>query len=468
MKNDRIVNITGAQLPQGRSSIGGIFVKFFVASAVAMGLLAALSGCGPSPKALPPAHHPTHHQKSTTPPPAPSTPPSTPPATPPGPPDITVQVPPIPFTNTVVNGCNPTKVNPAMPGGFCLSGPLPNFSCCSNAYVEWSNIFAGESVSLNGSVPVDPATGQPQSSAVYVESPSGKTVQLPTKPDGRVGGTVAFDEMGTYQIGVIYKGQMANSDNFFVPYEPHVISGRTLQSLFPDSNRHWPELTVLAAPVGQTATFEVQFTDANGTPIANRTFNSPAITTDPNGMATVTLPPNPNGLWMYLYASPLDIQTYLTLPVKNGQLQGIAPLPKGDAGPSTVASLTQGGTVYYNATDLLERLDADEYQFPPGSGNGSSIVYDPTTPILTVTTPDSYWAPPATLNTQTGAVDLQVPVQTGSTYTISIESAGHVTPIVSGGQVYLDLPDFVTLANAVAWAAIAPDGSLLFSDFTPP
>lgn len=52
--------------------------------------------------------------------------------------------------------------------------------------------------------------------------------------------------------------------------------------------------------------------------------------------------------------------------------------------------------------------------------------------------------------------------------TFNLTPEGQVSPVVSGGEVYLDLPDLVTLMNTVAWATLTPDGELLVTDFQLP
>lgn len=380
-----------------------------------------------------------------SPPPVTTTPPSGSP-----PPSQSGPGPSGPIIPVTVNGC--TTVDP-----FCVSSQSIG-TCGCEGNPTWSHIYVGEPVPISGAVEIDPQTGAPAYPDIFIDGPGGWTTQIPVMTGGGFSRSVTFPEKeGWYQIGVVYQGAHLDGMDFYVPYVPHVMTGSSIPHLFPGGKPTLPGV-VLAAPVGGPTTFQILFTDFGGHPARSQTFGDiRSITTDAIGVATLTYSP-PTGTAPNIEAvySGLFAQTYLTVKVSGNavawppaQLSGL---------PKTVRTITHNGGVEYDVVDAIQRLDPEN--FSGGNAGQPSFSFDPQTGALILSSHTQ--GPPFLLET-TGQLFQEI-CQSPECITFSEKPDGQVSPLFSGGQVYLDLNDLVTLLNAFAWASISPQGNLLFSD----
>lgn len=420
-------------------------------------LLAGFTACGaPShPKATPPV------KKTTTPPGKAS---SQAPAKWPSQPLAFNQLPPIqpPAGQSSVNGCDPYAVGSAGPFNMCLSSSVPKFWCCSPAYDNWSGILAGSTVDLKGGVEIDPSTGKPVAPDVLVLDPYGGKTLIPVSPNGAFDQNVSFPRAGQYQLGIYYQGKPMEMTPFDVAWNYVIPKGvPTISSLFPGSSRSWPSYDVfLAAPADQTTTYTFTAVNAQGVPQPGVVLGFTGAVTDAQANAAIKIA-RPVGT---AFSPPLAIapnlfaQAYVDVTAQGGTLAGF-PQRKDGVIPA-VRSLSEGGTTSYNVIDFLIAMDDG---FAPTSGSSQQpLVWNASTDTLTLT--DYGAGATARLLADTGEVDVGVWQNNAWTW----KPFGTTSPVMKGGQVYLSVPDLITLSNAFAWAAPDGKGGLLFSDSSIP
>ncbi len=417
--------------------------------------LALLAACGPVPRTAPSKHkaHASHHTQATGPV---QTPPSIlPPSgnTPPGP----VWTPPVPQGTTSVNGCNPTTMDPAAPFGGCLDGALPQFSCCSAAEVGWSGIYAGMALEMKGAVPLD-ADGKPQSTAVLIIDPAGRKTEIPVRPNGAFDQSYAFQAVGTYQIGVLYRGTPADLVNFQVGWRYKVLTGSTLEGLFPQQREIWPKDDLfLAAQAGQPSVWTLQVENAQGVPQPGAAVTPNGPVAGANGVVTVTLPA-PQGLNMPGEIAPgLFFQVYEDIMPSGDTLTGYPPPgPRADVAPGPVSILI-GGVRYYDVQDFFALGDAG-FQF---GGPGMPPAFADHAAMGAFSLFDGANDSSARILANSGVLQNgEYSSPNSATWT----DIGTVHAIAQNGQVYATLEDMVTIARAIGWAAPDGKGGVLFSD----
>lgn len=416
--------------PVSRGTVRGVALSLMLLFMTACGLFSSPTSGSP--------HHAQVVQGYVPPPSQPTGNPSTPPVPPP----------------TVVEGCT------SVFGLFCISS-VPVIACCSAAETSWSHIYVGETVPVQGSVQFNSQTKVPVYRDVTITGPGGWTTEIPTDMGGTFDEEITFPTEGSYQIGIAGQSPPVT---FYVPYVPHPDPALTLSTVFPDSQRNDFGDTVLTVPSNGPTTFQVLFTDFQGNPVANRTFGPDSnITTNSAGMASFTYTPAPTvGLGIaHLYGS-LFVIPYWTMAVSGGQITSWPPAFGNSPVPATVRTLSQNGTVYVDVSDALKRLDP--VGFYKAYPSDAPVTFDVSTGILTLQ-PNTY--EPVTVQTSTGQISLETCADQNC-QTFNHTPEGTVTPVLSGGEVYLDLPDLVTLLNTFAWATLTPDGHLLVTDLLIP
>lgn len=357
-------------------------------------------------------------------------------------------------------GSTPSTV----PGTGCTYGPFcitsgPSLHCGCSSITSWSNIYVGETVPIKGAVEVNATTKAPVYPDIAIEGPGGWTAKLPTGAGGTFSQDVTFPSEGWYEFGIPDGGQLADtSTRFFVPYLPHVLSGVTVPQLFPDGVSRLSDNVALAAPANGETTFQILFTDFGGNPVRDQTFGyapMASISTDANGIATIPFSSSdPSGPGLDELYPGLWVLTYITDPVSNGQITSWPPIPQSFSGvPTTVDTVTENGTVDYNVGMAVSRLDPYNFQaWVSASPKDGSLTLSSMSAATVVLKPNGQ------LIGSTCNPDCH----------LSQTPEAQVFPVISDGQIYLDLPDLVTVLNSFAWAAIAPDGTLLFADFMIP
>ncbi len=370
------------------------------------------------------------------------------------------QTPQITGPHRVVNGCDPTMIDPAGPFGMCLDG-LPHFYCCSSAATGWSGVIAGMDVDIKGAVPIDPETGKPQSSAVLLLGPNGWREAIPVAASGAFDQQVTFPTAGVYQIGVQYRGAPANLQAFPVAWRWDVRQGTSVADVFPSESGYFPQGDVLLLQeIGRPATFTIRLETAQGVPQpgadlaigAWHPFKQEPPLANAQGDVTFTLPKTDwivsagqvePGLLLMSYA---DIRPQGDTLVGFPTWQGPTALPTKEP-----FSIRQNGVRYYDLADFLARA-AGGNSFGPGMA--AAYAYDASNDVVALTNEMS--RAQARILRSTGAV--QKATVSGFYHPITTwTTVGTVKTLMQGDQAYLVMPDLVTVAGALGWAA--PDGS---------
>ena len=349
-----------------------------------------------------------------------------------------------------MNGCNPTTNPPPGPWGLCLDNAVPGFYCCSGGFLGWSDVVAGMTIDFKGAVALT-AAGTPSAPDVLIMAPDGSRTLIPVAANGAFEGKASFPTAGGYQIGLLYHGNPADMAGFDVGWKYVPGPGvATMASLFPNSANAWPAANhlFLAVPYGHPITDAVTIENLAGVPQpgAPAGFNGPVA--NQQGVATFKLTPDtavvtePAMLGPGLYA-----QTYVDItPAATGGLTGFPPPSAGSPAPipSSVRTLSGNGVTYYDVADFLEKVEGYADTTGPLSWSSSG---------KTVSTGASL------IDLSSGELDVEKNGQAPKTF-------GYVTPLVEDGQLYLSIPDLITLGNAIAWAAPDGHGGLYFSDGT--
>lgn len=360
-----------------------------------------------------------------------------------------------PLTNRPVNGCDPTQ---SIWGGFCVS-TLPLVTESSAGLTEWSGIAAGATVEVKGSTLVNAATLKPYVQSVGIAGPHGFHETLPVHSNGGFDAEVTFPKAGTYQMGVIQAGVVQQGVTFGVFYVPHPQVSTTITSVFSESHRTLPNDIVLVFPYGTTPTVPVLFTDVAGQPATSVTLQipgGPAITTNASGVAEVPLSPGgpfPGMIPLYgaLFALP-----YYTGHVSDGAVTSWPRPPDANGAPTPPDTIVEGAGRFYEATGALSLLD------PFGE---TTLNFDSATGILTISEDGT-----TVTVTSEGSVDVSNQVCRPPSGCVAGPTAviGQVHPLESGGHLYLDVPDLLTVLNGYAWASLTADGTLMVADFNYP
>ncbi len=415
--------------------------------------LFVLSACGSASPAAGPHPAARHHQATPEAPATSGSQDAVPFAAPSGP----VMTPGIPVSDTTVNGCNPTEINGATgPFGMCLGGP-PHFSCCSGGYMASSGIVAGMVLDIKGAVPMEPATGKPQSTAVLILDPAGKSTAIPVAPDGGFDENVTFQGAGAYQLGVLYQGAPADLIRFGVGWKYNVLSGQTLQDLFP-GQRPWPAYdTVLAAPTGTPASWTLEVESSGGTPQPGARLTPEGLTANSSGVLNLAAPTESDYGPPNEVATGLYVQYYSDIRPQGALLTGF---PAQNAGPVPEApfSIQETGQTYYDVKDFFWQVLSAFRAGGPGMPPGYS--FDAQGGVLQLLDANRY----ALSRVLTASGALQTGSVTGDSGDVTWTTVGKVSPMVQGDRVYLTLGDMTALAKAVAWAAPDGQGGMLFSD----
>lgn len=314
-------------------------------------------------------------------------------------------------------GCTPSPVY----GGVCYE-TLPKLSCCSAAYLGWSQILVGDRFPLTGRV--EGRTGQ-----LPLTFPSGKVVPIALSADGSFSQFVTFDEEGTYRLG--------DTQPFRVAYQSRLLAGETEETLF---GRTIAGYQVAAVPVGEQAKIAVRFSDSAGNPVKNQSLKLgrlAAITTDGDGRAEISYEAA-GALGGYdlepLYPG-LAVLSYRTLAVDTaGRLTG---LPGGE-----LKGVNQNGQWYFPLRDFLKQAQPDRFQ-----------------------SPDSPWLKwnGAARAAQIGQVTLQV--DTGSVMNEHQDVLFRLAVSTDSGRTLLSLEALARLYNeALGWAAYGADGRVRLAD----
>ncbi len=367
------------------------------------------------------------------------------------------QTPQITGPHRVVNGCDPTMIDPAGPFGMCLDGP-PHFYCCSSAATGWSGVVAGMDVDIKGAVPIDPETGRPQSSAVLLFGPNGWREAIPVAASGAFEHDVTFPTAGVYQIGVQYRGAPANLQTFPVAWRWDVRQGISVADVFPSKAGYFPKGDVLLLQeIGRPATITIRLETAQGVPQpganlaigAWHPFKQKPPLANAQGDVTFTLPKTD---WI-VSAGQLEprllVMSYADIRPRGDTLVGF-PAWQGPSALPTQApfSIMQNGVLYYDLADFLARADGGDSFGGPGNA------YDASNWVVSLSNQMS--GSRARILLSTGAVQQATgsgvyhPVTTWTTM-------GTVQTVMQGDQAYLAMPDLITVAGALDWAV--PDGS---------
>ena len=162
--------------------------------------------------------------------------------------------------------------------------------------------------------------------------------------------------------------------------------------------------------------------------------------TDGSGYAAVPYDVTAPGFSVQCVYGNLCLQTVLHVAMANGKVSGLYQMqPDGTA--VSVRTLDVNGACLANAADFLLAVGLRT------SSSGSVFTF-------------SSGGAAIQLDAQTG--DVRVTEQLGSGLTPPSQPVS-VHPVVSGGQVYLSLPDLAKIVNLVAWAQPQPDGSQLLT-----
>ena len=483
MDERRTVDLSGGTWPSRHSAENGwkregrMFRVRITRVLALISIGALLAACGSTPRS---ATHHGHHRSAT----ARST--TTPSGTaasstssaPPSPRSggaATAQTPQITGPHAVVNGCDPTMIDPAGPFGMCLDG-LPLFYCCSSAATGWSGIVAGMDVDIKGAVPIDPKTRAPQSSAVLLLGPNGWRTTIPVAASGAFNEEVAFPTAGSYQIGVQYLGTPADLETFLVAWRWDVLRGTTVATVFPSETIHFPQSDVLLLEaIGHPAPYTIKLENAQGVPQSGGNLaigpwqplghppSARGWVADSQGVVTFTAPATDMINSIGQIEPGLLLMSYADIRPQGDTLVGF-PSWQGPTGLPTDApfSIEQGGVRYYDVEDFFARAEGGDSFGGPGMA--PAYDYNPSSEVVSLSNPMSRHQ--ARIVLASGAVQ-GLTVSGGNTPTTPVTTtwttAGTVKPVMQGAQAYLTMQDLVTVAGAFAWAASDGSGGMYFT-----